>query len=428
MKHEWNELITVQSMTRVTALINQYNLKYFSTTKASFGDTDWYRCGLVKRSSHNECPVKAKIVKLNDRKDYTLWYTTWEHHHPDKNALKMPEKYREEIVRQTQSKVKPHLLLKSLNDRFGDEFPVNIRQIRYERKKVTSAEPIVNHGELVNWIRSKKVVPTNMDQTFCLSFLHDPKSGKFNAVFSTLRCLSFAKTSKWGADSTYKLVWQNYPINIVGAFDAAGKVHMLATSISTNETSDDWGFIFTAISTAGKRYHKFDVRPTHLMTDAAMAMKNGFLASFPYVDGTIFDFMCSFHTKKALLNAKYRSKENKDGILRDFDVMQLCQSKEIFQHVLKLFILKWQKREPAFIQYFKIEWIRKNPHWYAAAELKAPNTNNAMEGFNLSLKRDHTLRERQPLTQFSGIFIDFISYKSQMYTRSQEKKNFTLHH
>lgn len=424
IKHEWNEMMTVESNESVIEWINQNHLKYFSSTTANSGDTDWYRCGLIKRSNHSECPVKAKVVKLNTTKDFTIWYTTWNHHHPDKNALKMPVKYKDEIVRQTESKVKPNMILKSLRERFDDEFPVNIRQIRYEKKKSSSSEPIINYGDLFQWVKSNKKRPTDIDHPFCLSFSHNQTTGGFNAVFSTIRCLSFAENPIWCADTTHKMMWQNFPLNIAGVFDAAGKFHKLAMSISSNETSSDWGFIFSAIAIAGKKYHQFNVRPTHIMTDAALAIKNGFVATFPYLEGTDFDLMCFFHLKKALNNAKYHTKENKIAIIKDIDVLQQCETKEVFKHVIELFIHKWIEREPDFIEYFKAEWINKNPNWFSAANLKAPNTNNAMEGFNSTLKRDFTLRERQPLTEFKSTFIEMIKSKSQMYGREIDQKVF----
>lgn len=67
---------------------------------------------------------------------------------------------------------------------------------------------------------------------------------------------------------------------------------------------------------------------------------------------------------------------------------------------------------------------QKSPLVCVRPFLKAPNTNNATEGYNLTLKRDHTMRERQPMTQFSKTFIQMIRYKSEMYTRAMEQKVF----
>lgn len=160
------------------------------------------------------------------------------------------------------------------------------------------------------------------------------------------------------------------------------------------------------------------------MSDAAMAIKNGFSSSFPYVEGTDFDLMCNFHMKKALLSAPYKNKDNKILIKNDINVLEQCQSKQIFDHELKLFLEKWQAKEPEFVAYFKKEWVSKNPHWYACANLKAPNTNNGTEGTNLTLKRDHTLRERQPMTQFSVVFLQMLRHISQMYAREIDPKVF----
>lgn len=220
------------------------------------------------------------------------------------------------------------------------------------------------------------------------------------------------------------MLWQGYPLNIIGAYDAAGKLHMVCASLSSNETTDDWAFIFTAVAVAAKKHQSIETKPTHVMTDAAMAIKNGFLSTFPDVDGTDYDLMCGFHMKKALNTAKYRNKENKADIKNDVNILEQCQTKQIFKHALDLFISKWQTSEPEFIEYFKKEWINKNPNWFACANLKAPNTNNATEGMNLTFKRDHTLRERQPMTQFAKTFIDMIRDKSEMYTREMEPKVF----
>lgn len=69
-------------------------------------------------------------------------------------------------------------------------------------------------------------------------------------------------------------------------------------------------------------------------------------------------------------------------------------------------------------------WIKKHPNWFAAANLFAPNTNNAIEGFNSSIKSVHTLHRRLPLTTFKETMLKMLSYKSKMYVRDAEKKVF----
>lgn len=85
---------------------------------------------------------------------------------------------------------------------------------------------------------------------------------------------------------------------------------------------------------------------------------------------------------------------------------------------------KWATEEPQFCEYFRSEWVRKHPNWFAAANLNAPNTNNSLEGFNSSIKKNHTMRRQLPITIFKETLLKLIQHKSNMYVREKEKKIF----
>lgn len=95
--------------------------------------------------------------------------------------------------------------------------------------------------------------------------------------------LQNANNEIWCADSTYQTNWQEYPVNIAGTFDRAGKFHFLALSLSTNETSNDFGFLFNAIKCAAELHHKMKVTPKYIMSDAASQIANRFKHTFPDV-------------------------------------------------------------------------------------------------------------------------------------------------
>lgn len=96
----------------------------------------------------------------------------------------------------------------------------------------------------------------------------------------------------------------------------------------------------------------------------------------------------------------------------------------VFSHALQLFMSEWKIEEPQFCEYFEREWVQKHPNWYAAANLRAPNTNNGVEGYNSSIKAIHTLRQRLVLTMFKETLCKMLRYKSAMYIREKEAKVF----
>src|SRR5687768_12215976 len=102
--------------------------------------------------------------------------------------------------------------------------------------------------------------------------------------------------------------------------------------------------------------------------------------------------MCWFHMKKAAVSKvkELCDKENHDAIIADIDKLQLAPSIEIFTKALKCFLEKWQKKEDAFIEYFKHEWVDLNPNWFEGILKYTPTTNNAQESFNSVIKSHHT--------------------------------------
>lgn len=186
--------------------------------------------------------------------------------------------------------------------------------------------------------------------------------------------------------------------------------------------------LFDAIKHAAATHHKLDFKPNFLMADAAFQIKNGFKHSFAHVvNDALSILMCWFHAKRAVAISNkqvFRSEENKGEIIDGLNALHFCSNVTVFQHALELFLSKWEEGEPEFCAYFKSEWIQKHPNWFAAANLKAPNTNNPVEGFNSSIKKNHTFRRRLPLTLFKETLMKMLRFKSGMYIREKERNIF----
>lgn len=85
--------------------------------------------------------------------------------------------------------------------------------------------------------------------------------------------LLHAQRDIYCADSTYQTSHDN-PLNIVGTFDKMEQFHFLALSISSNETSNDFAFVFAAIKNAATTHFKIDIKPKHIKYFAQYVLQN----------------------------------------------------------------------------------------------------------------------------------------------------------
>lgn len=393
-----------------------------SKTKAA--SIDYYRCNQVTRAGAKICPVRGTVERRNTDNIYRIHYTTWEHNHTNDNEKMLPH-FKKIIIESFKNGQRPAQIHAQMTEKFGATFHYNIGQVRHVIRKHTeeNIEPTVSIGDLIAWARSLRTVPEDIDTPFVISMTN--LSTKFNIVFSTLRLLSHASRDVYSADTTYQTHWQGFPLNLVGCYDAMGQFHVLAAGLSSNETSNDYSFLFGAVRTAASKYHQMDVQPNYVMADAASEISNGFQSIFPYVkENEHSTLMCMFHVLKAVNTFKFRDPASKDAVKMELKVLQLCGNPAVFVHVLQLFLTKWESTEPAFCDYFQREWVQKHPNWYAAANLLAPNTNNGAEGKNSTIKSVHTMRQRLVFTMFKETFTKMLMYWSAMYNREKEAKIF----
>lgn len=268
-------------------------------------------------------------------------------------------------------------------------------------------------------------VPQDEDEVFVLSYQTARVEGKlnptkldepvfsFNCLLSTKRLLNNAIGAKnIHADSTYKLNWQGYPVEVFGTTDIQKKFHLIAMGFSTNERQNDFKFFFKGIKENVSKIFGQEVNFEILISDAAAAIKNGFKDIFPTLDKTI---TCYFHVINNVKTKPFLSEDNKRNILDDIHKLHLCPSDAIFNIASNLFIQKWINIERDFIEYFKKQWLADtNKYWYEGSRLITPKTNNALESTNGKIKA-HFHREMKNFAQFKEQLTGFINMVSNEY-------------
>lgn len=150
---------------------------------------------------------------------------------------------------------------------------------------------------LKDWVESKSNIPDNDDELFTVStWSITPQKIDFKIFFTTKRLISFtARANHIAADETYKLTRLNFPLLMCGTTDKNRSYHPFGVMLSKHETHEEFAFMFDTVKKLSKDLYdqEFDVHI--LLADAAMAITNGFLSVFGYLDKRI---VCWAHVER----------------------------------------------------------------------------------------------------------------------------------
>jgi hypothetical protein len=198
------------------------------------------------------------------------------------------------------------------------------------------------------------------------------------------------------ADATYKLIWQGYPVLVVGTTDKIIQFHPFGLCICSNEQTADFVFLFEALKLGTAKVFNNQICPNTIVCDASPAIQNAFKQVFGEESVIV---MCWFHMKKNVQKKAEQlvhPKSDVAKIINDIDILQLSKTEDIFEKASHFFIEKWKERWK-FVAYFKKGVLNV-----------VPCTNNALEAFNRVIEDENTLRERFSLGQFSAMLMQYM--------------------
>ena len=179
--------------------------------------------------------------------------------------------------------------------------------------------------------------------------------------FTTKRLLKFALTAvNMHADATYKLIWQGFPVLMVGTTDKQNHYISFGIAVTTSETKQDFEFIFKSLISGLKSIDgSYELKPKIIMADAADSISNGFKQAFKFKDDGLYKrSMCAIHVRRAIEKyGNFNDTKNKAKVIKDFIDLQIAQNQNIFNEAAELFINKWCEKEDKFTAYFRKEWL-----------------------------------------------------------------------
>lgn len=396
--------------------------KFWGLTKTNnteSGNKKYYRCTKVK-SRGLQCNA-GLCMHFDSTCDSIYIYRSSNEHNCNtietKAGTQLTEEVKHEIDTLFKLKLKPNLIHEtvSANHKGNPPSKTQIKNYVSSLKTKLYGRGTINVGELRIWCSENSMIPEIDDTPFIVSHEIAEDGQSFRIFVSSKTLLKLAINCQTiNADATYKMIWQGYPVLVVGTTDKDRHFHLFGLAVCMSEKTADFEFLFKSIKEGVFAAYGELVNFEALISDAAHGIQNAFKNIFGN-EKTIIT--CWFHMRKNVeKNAKNMMDKGKVlRLLCDIDQIQLMDTEKLFLKAINLFFEKWQK-EKRFCEYFKMEWINKNKNWYEGARLLTPSTNNALESTNRVLKAENTLRERLPLCRFKILIMEIILKYSLKYS------------
>jgi hypothetical protein len=216
---------------------------------------------------------------------------------------------------------------------------------------------------------------------------------------------------KLHCDSTYKLLYENLPLHVIGQDDRNRHHHVQMICVSMNEKEEDYNHLLNSWDSERHRVLQVDTntlrQPVYFLADGAEASANAASALWT----PIKRLMCFAHVyRNCQEKVKFVHKHEWEvELLHDIKMISIAWTDLCFQRLLILFRQKWMSDVYAtsnngvknFIEYFFKQWTSSRIHnWFRGAALNHTLNNNGMEACNKVIKDDITQHHLLPLMDF----------------------------
>lgn len=419
--NEWNPVCCYNSKADLEKYVASHDCFYEqSRNETKDGTTIYYYCNKVINKNSSQCPVKLKVFQSKTTFAFGVYASTFVHKHTDLQLKKVEFSQaikKEAYTMKMQFNMRPKLIAKHLQRNFPNQSLPNVIQIRAILRAMKKIEipPTVSYGQLIEWCKALSQIPTDEDHAFVLDYFYDGVDNSFAFVVSTLRLLrNAAKQDNVCADGTYKIVWQKFPMIIVGFVDRQKHFHVNCMCLTSNERTSEYRFVFITLKNAIEKHTNTIFEPSVLISDAAPAIRNAFYDAYETATQNV---ICFIHVLRNLRKGSFKNKSNKDAIMADIKILHYASSKHEFDHACNLFLNKWtQNDEKGFCDYFQSTWLQEGTeNWYCGYSPFVPAHNNCQEGFNNHVKKDHLMRELLPFDTFKVVLNDMVFEMSSVY-------------
>lgn len=375
-RNEWIEKEHFNTLEEAVAFVTGGGYSAIDQKSGGYGVKYFYRCNKIKRAAETKCASQKIIWGPSDRRGYIILETDADHNHEElpKKSL-ATGKYNEELVKFVIECKKngsmPKAIIRRIHEKkeAGEFQNIDVpkpSQIAYILDKYSpKADDDINDlGEFNQWCQNHSNIPDDENTPFVVNS-ESSEVGQtfyFRVVLSTRRLLmNGIDTELSSVDTTYKLNWQGYPLLVMGTIDANKSFHLIAIACCKYEKQQDYEFMMQSVKDAIKNILGREFAPKVIVSDAADAIPNAFYAVF--TESAEKNITCYAHTIRNVAKYKLVDKTNRSKIVNDVGYLHLSKSKEEFEYLSNLFVLKWIDVEEDFTKYFEDFWLNRHSNW-----------------------------------------------------------------
>ncbi|CAF1299183.1 unnamed protein product, partial [Rotaria magnacalcarata] len=257
---------------------DQWRYHYTNTTAA--GEKKVFRCNKVKALG-KQCDAGIYLLFESTNDNVVLFRSTSNHTHDNigEKPSRIPTEVKTIIQDLFELKLKPKAIIEVLHER--GITPPSIHQLNNFLRTIKSTKlgpTSISLGEIEQWcLESSQSIPESDDAPFVASYqiIYDDDDNEHEDDDDGFYKLPRYQ-KKIHADATYKLIWQGFPVLIVGTTDLDRHFHLFGMAICSNETTQDFRFIFRALQEGMKKLNLEEIDPDSLIADGADAIRNAF--------------------------------------------------------------------------------------------------------------------------------------------------------
>lgn len=278
---------------------NTWSRKFTRMTEE--GQKRFYRCNKVQKKGP-QCAAELHLLFDSGTENVFVYHTDADHNHDDigtRDDYGINAQTKNEINKLFDLHLKPKAILAALQKIYGIKLPTKMQLNNYlsDRRRVKFGHHTIHLGELEKWIHDHETIPEDEDEPFVMKYwILESDQPIFRFVLTTRKLLKLAcSIDILHADATYKLIWQGFPVLIIGTTNKNRKFYPLCLGVSTNEQEEDFEMMFSGLKEKVCSLFDHDLQPKVLVCDAAQAIKNAFILVFGS-DTTVR--MCWAHAKK----------------------------------------------------------------------------------------------------------------------------------
>lgn len=292
---------------------------YYYQNKSSAGLRINYRCNMMKFRG-KQCDAAVYLLYNSENVSVQFHRSDSPHTHDDdgfkENAIDTIHGEMETEIRSLfQYNMKPKLILYNLSQKgFQPPSKLKLSAFLTKLRREKFGYDKLNFGTLEKWLNENNNRPLQENQPFVVEYeLNIDENNNNNSTFRffvSTKCLlkTAVNSEKLHADATYKLIWQGFPVLIIGTSDWHRKFHPIGICVSSNERTIDFEFMFRTLKNIVNELFDADFKPKVLISDAAKSIHNGFKNVFGDFDNII---MCWAHLRRQLVKTLSRFIRNR---------------------------------------------------------------------------------------------------------------------